>query len=384
MTLQRTDWAEEVAARLCSDRLLSENVFRGPMYLDGTEKELCDLLLFLRGEAILVSMKAQQDPTLRDSDRLERWVLKKSEEALNQVRGALRTLERTAFWAQHPSRGRVDFAQGSVSIRHAVILVEHFAESVQLPETIPLVVGNVEISYFTVNDFLNVVHELVTYPDILAYLNCRRTLPMVIRRRTGGEPARLGHYLVELHTAGHFSAWPPIEVLERINKDQPDIVEAVKHRRRLRRLGLRVEAVASLVSNRMLDYARDLPEELVRGFDPPHDRKNYLIIQENLCDLTLEDRAALGALSAKVWRTMKQGPPEQGPAAAVGVLEGKPDFVYVVVAASSNETRATIIRESRDNLRHTLQELGKDNGMLIVDMDGHHFEIVMQMRREIA
>lgn len=73
---RRTDWAEEFAERFASRPLVHECVFRSAKYLDGTVKEVCDLLLVLRNEGIILQMKCQEDPLSRSGEKLERWVFK--------------------------------------------------------------------------------------------------------------------------------------------------------------------------------------------------------------------------------------------------------------------------------------------------------------------
>jgi hypothetical protein len=64
--VQRTLWAEKFVDSFSSRPLTAECVFHSPQYVDrGKQKEACDFLLVLRGNAILVSMKSQDDPSSR-------------------------------------------------------------------------------------------------------------------------------------------------------------------------------------------------------------------------------------------------------------------------------------------------------------------------------
>lgn len=52
--MQRTLWAEKFVDSFSSRPLTAECVFHSPQYIDrGKQKEVCDLLLMLRGNAIL-------------------------------------------------------------------------------------------------------------------------------------------------------------------------------------------------------------------------------------------------------------------------------------------------------------------------------------------
>jgi hypothetical protein len=44
---------------------ISEFVFRSPQMLDGTQKEIADLLIVHKDNGLLVSQKAQDDPLIR-------------------------------------------------------------------------------------------------------------------------------------------------------------------------------------------------------------------------------------------------------------------------------------------------------------------------------
>jgi hypothetical protein len=77
MTEQRTKWAEDYFRGFASIPLTAECVFYSPQFLKGGfQKEVCDFLLILKGEAVLVSMKAQEDPKSRTGDKLKQWTIK--------------------------------------------------------------------------------------------------------------------------------------------------------------------------------------------------------------------------------------------------------------------------------------------------------------------
>ncbi len=59
--------------KFCAFPLTAETVFLRVKYHKGGEKEVCDLLLVLRGDAIVLSLKHQDDPRRRTGDRLARW-----------------------------------------------------------------------------------------------------------------------------------------------------------------------------------------------------------------------------------------------------------------------------------------------------------------------
>jgi hypothetical protein len=188
MTERRTEWAERFVERFAGIPLTAKCVYFSPQFLDkGVQKEVCDFLIVLRGEAILVSMKSQEDPAAREGDKLSRWSVKNARGALSQAKGAIRNMGRNQFWCQHRRRGRVDFDPGSIKVIHAVVVTELINEQVELPDSFPLAVGSVPVTYLAVNDFCNLVDELRTFFDIAAYLEARCVLPARVLRTVGDE-----------------------------------------------------------------------------------------------------------------------------------------------------------------------------------------------------
>lgn len=76
----RTQWAERKVEEFLAAPFISEFVFRSPQHLDGTQKEVADLLILHKGAGLLLSQKAQDDPLSRTEQKNELWVLKASKE----------------------------------------------------------------------------------------------------------------------------------------------------------------------------------------------------------------------------------------------------------------------------------------------------------------
>jgi hypothetical protein len=96
-------------------------------------------------------------------------------------------MSRGQFWCQHQRRGRVDFKPDLLKVIHVVVLTELFSEQVELPNSLPLAIGDIPVTYLAVNDFYNLVYELRTFPDIAAYLGMRQSLPARTLRTVGDE-----------------------------------------------------------------------------------------------------------------------------------------------------------------------------------------------------
>jgi hypothetical protein len=62
---------------------------------------------------------------------------------------------------------------------------------------LPLEYNRAAITYLSLNDFLHVAKELRTGPEILAYLDARRSLPYIDLRTIGDERALLDFYFLQ-------------------------------------------------------------------------------------------------------------------------------------------------------------------------------------------
>src|SRR6266498_2724477 len=137
--IMRTTWAERFFETFAGVPLTAECVFHSPQYLDKrTQKEVCDFLIILRGKAILVSMKTQENPLSRTQEKLQLWIIKNAREALEQAKGALRTVSQKDFWCHHSRRGRVNFIPSSITVSHIVVITEFLGEIVELPSDFKL------------------------------------------------------------------------------------------------------------------------------------------------------------------------------------------------------------------------------------------------------
>lgn len=174
----RTQWAERQAEELLSVPFIAEFVLRSPQMIDGTQKEVADLLILYKDGNLLVSQKAQEDPLSRNQQKNELWVLKAAKNGVSQLCGALRSSTR-AMWCQHPRRGRVDFPTGIPAISHGIVTVETYrpVDLEAAAAEVPLTHCGTPLTYISLSDFMNVAIELRTVPELLRYLNARRELP---------------------------------------------------------------------------------------------------------------------------------------------------------------------------------------------------------------
>lgn len=369
---QRSDWAEEFAAELCSRPLVRETVFLRPKYRKGTEREVCDLILVLRKKAIPVQMKCQENPRTRSRQKLERWVLKQVRKASSQLVGAVRTLGERDSWAQHDRRGVVHFAKGELEPVHGIVLAEHFDERILLPANFPLMHNTLPIAYFTVNDFLNIVVELRSFPEMLSYLEWRRRFPAEIQRAVGSEKALFECYLLNQESPPNLATHDELEEFVRTRYKEIQNSIAIKHAADAD--AHLIEFVADALATRLGSYAEGLSADLVEKYDDSTERKNYLLMQENLCDLVLADRRLFGKQFRQVIEAV-EGSTEPSPMRyAAGFTDAKPGFLYVF-AASRGIPRAKLVKRAQTLIRGGCAFYGKRAGMVIIDRDGEGFEL---------
>ena len=367
--------AEQFVERFVGIPLTAECVFYSPKYLDkSVDKELCDFLIILRGDGILVSMKSQEDPTTRPKDKLERWIAKYAEKALGQAEGALRTINRRPFYCYHPRRGRVDFAAGSITVRHVVVLTEVVGQAVELPNDFPASTNGIPVTYLSVNDFLNLANELRAFPDIMAYLQARMILPHKSLITVGDEVPLYKYYILNEKSFVGCSGYEDARIIaaarasewQKYLTSQPLAYQSAHI----------IESVSDALATRLESYSEGLSPEIVARFDPLDNRRQYLLIQEELCDLRLSERVALGMQFTRVIDAVRKSNDIEKMAYDAFYTDSKNDFVYVLIS-SKGVDRPILINRSSKLLSAALATYKKTRGMVIGERDGENFEVQM-------
>jgi len=370
--ITRTEWAERQVEEFLSLPLISEFVFRSPKHNDPTEKEVIDLLILHKGQSILISQKAQDDPAKRTVLRNELWVLKNIQDALKPICGAIRKPDERPKWCEHRRRGRVEFA-ALPPILHGIVLAETW-RPVDLSfaaTNVPLDYDGVPISYLSINDFLNLVVQLRTVPELLEYINARRSLPIATLHIVGDERPLFELYLIN---GGNLKGCTGHADAKRAAETHSDLLqEALDRNAEYQFYNSLIEHVADCLAERDPDYAQGLSSEALRLFDPDDKRKNYLMLQEILTDLRLRERAEFGrALYEAVERTARK---EQGLTFRSGYTEGR-DLVFLFVA--SRKWRKSDLFNAVEHLTGAaLAYYQKSECLVIVDRDSEHYDVAL-------
>jgi hypothetical protein len=354
--------------------LTAENVFLRPARLDGRngEREVCDVLVALRDQGILLSLKAQDAAEPRHGDRLRRWCAKHARKAAGQISGARRAMRDQPFWCQHRRRGRVDFAAGSVTPVHGLVVIETgplVTDTARLPDDLPDNADDTPITYITLNDALNLIDQLRSLSDLIAYLHERATLPMWCRRMIGNERCLLQYYMLNGDTFADLPA--PREFFTYVLVTERDFLRLMEEKRAADIGAYFIEHIADAVATRNPDYAEGLDPETVAYFEPPGARARYVLIQEHLADLRLAERRHLGV----AFRNVIEQAAASGTSRRQSLwLDSKPDFLYMFAAGVE---RAHALRSGPKMLEVALAHYGKRRGMLIFARDGGGFDICL-------
>lgn len=326
----RTLYMEKMVAELLGLPLIRENVFHSAKYFDGNnDKEVCDVLLMHRGQAIVVSIKAQDKE--RDQTATARWLKKNGTKAIAQLGGAYRTLSYHAIWCEHGILGKKYFQAGEITPRHGVVLLESkFEMLVNVePDQIDRLGSVVPITLMTIQDFINLAQHLRTWRDLEAYLNSRwGVLQEPDRRVIGAELPLLGYYTAMKDT---FSGCRSIDDAKIVTAAGRHVRDGSAFRDRERILASMLE---DFIAGITIAGPVDLPPEnegLRQCFRISKEAKD--IVRDDFCDLTIQERAMLGEqISYLSMRVAESQEPDAAMYATVR-SERRPHTVYVVLIA---------------------------------------------------
>lgn len=247
-----------------------------------------------------------------------------------------------------------------------------FYERVDLPDGFPLAVGTVPVTYLAVNDFCNLVDELRTFSDIAAYFEARQVLPARVQRTVGDEKPLFEYYILNKESFRGCLGYEDARITAAARESDIEMYAYFKSVRD--GLGGMIECVSDRLAARLENYADGLDQNVAAMYDDPAARRNYLMMQEELCDLRLHERRAVGMQLKHVIEKVEKSPEAESMSYGAAYVDSKPDFVYVLVAAKGIN-RAEILKRSTLLLRAAMTCYKKSSGMVIVDRDGRNFEV---------
>lgn len=366
----RTDWAEKYVERLVSMPFISEFVFRSPRR-DKNGLEVADFLISQGEINIVISQKCQDDPTSRTLEKNELWVLKETKHGLSQLLGGLKKFKSEPFWCNHPRRGKVNFSMPLNKIDEAIVLVEtrHPVDLGSQSEEFPLEDKGVPITYLSVNDFLNLVTELRTVPELLRYLRERRALPENDLRLIGDDGNLFPLYILnDRHFDGCGSRVIAKQIIE---KEEKRIVAAVQFKKANDIYCMRLEHVAHELSTRN----PKIPKFLEVHFEPIEERTGYLKMLLALADMELPDRILLGKSFDDIIQKLENSGRSGSDLVYSGChSDSKPDWAFVFAASKEMELQEVLVAVGQ--LGHgALAAYDKYKCLIVVARDDVGYEV---------
>ncbi len=366
----RTQWAERHVEDFLALPLVREFVLRSPQTIDHTQREVADHLILQSGAGILISQKCQEDPTSRDETKTELWARKNAKNAVRQLCGALRAGPRL-IWCDHPRRGRVEFPAGLPPITHGIVLVEVFQPIDLQPDAdeSPLSCDGTPITYLSVNDFLNLAVELRTVPELIAYFDARRGLPITDLRRIGSERPLFEYYLLEGGSLQGCAGISDAAIAVAAQEDR--LTEALASKKESDFYSGLLEHVADALATRHPDAA-NLPPGWAGLYDHGPQRTNYLQLQEIIADLRLRERAMMGQAFDEASNGVAGR--SQGFTYRAMHFDARPEWVFVF-GASRNIERLELLRRMDVLMSSAMTAYGKTRCFIVVDRDSVSYEV---------
>jgi len=271
-------------------------------------------------------------------------------------------------------------AAGAVVPVHALAVIETgpaATDTARLPDDLPQSAGDTPITYITLNDALNLVDQLRSFPDLVAYLDARAKLPPVFRRVIGDERLLVHYYM--MCDESFDGCVCPEEFLTYLLVSEAEFRRRVEIKREADKGARFIEYVADTLATRNPQYADGLDPETLARFDAMEQRSNYLMLQEHLGDLRLAERRVLGTAFLEMSEKVDSGPGLR----RAWWTDSKPDFLYLLATVRGID-RPRLLREGPAILHAALAHYGKRRGMLIIERDGESFEVCFAELPEAA
>jgi hypothetical protein len=373
--VRRTEWAERYVEDFLSLPFFAEFVFRDVQTTErGKSEQVADFLIFHRGTGILIEQKFQENPTARTGQKIDLWARKQAKEGWSQLRRAFTRSRNFPVWCDHPRQGRVEFQDGLPPIRHAIVALEvrRPVDLNPIAGELPLDHYGIPISYLALNDLLNLAILLRSIPELTDYLSARRSLSAADLRQIGGEEALFSFYLLN---EGSFVGCSGInDARLAVAADKERLNSALERKFEADQYAHLMEYVADELATRLPNYAEGVPDPLLRAYDPPDRRQNYLEVQAALSDLRLRERSELGRVFHGTIERL--GEVDRGFTFRAVRFDSMPDWVYVVGAAK-NIDRAELLSKIIELMGGAMAFYKKSKCLVMVDREGTGYELAL-------
>ena len=171
--------AEINLANFIAEPLLTDFVHLNPQCKEGYKsRELSDLLMEDDKLVIPIQLKFQDKAKARANRDEKGWANNQLKVALRQIKGAIKNVEKTEINTFHPYRGKIIFPANYFKCIHGLIIIDYNSEPFELDQQfLRRTKDGIPLHYFSYDDFITLCQKLMSYPDLMDYLNERTKIP---------------------------------------------------------------------------------------------------------------------------------------------------------------------------------------------------------------
>ena len=285
---------EDDVQRFVEHAFAADFVFRSPKHRKGREqKETTDVIAFFDDVAIAIEVKAQaypSDGSPRESDPA--WTQKTLAKAVDQVRGAIRTLKTTPVQMANGRRGQLIYDATTARYTYGLVVLNHVSKPFEASEVVPEIADMpFPIHVFSFLDFYNLNRILDTPGDLVGYLEMRADVLIPTLKPRVHEERRVFEYFLEnFEELSEFRA--------KMRGDDVTAAQMAPYAEAYRQIyrGTFEDLAISRFIDKIIDRAHEVDDSLESPFEDETrgDRTEYAVVAEALAKIVRPRRALLG------------------------------------------------------------------------------------------
>ena len=235
----------------------------------------------------------------------------------------------------------------------------------------------------SLNDFLNLCDQLRTVPELVRYLDERKTLPDDLRLVVGAEDVLFGYYLLN---AGSFADLRSLEEAKHhIVSRREEFGSLISARADRQIHARRLEHIADQLSERHREYRHGLSQAVLARYDSTSDRRMYLEMQELIAGMMLAERAELGRVFAgTVEKRFEQGGVGFTFMAALVPSHPRVVFLFGSFAETASFSRDTLLRSFHTLTQRAMAHYRRTSCLIVVDRNGESYEVGLAEQEGLA
>jgi hypothetical protein len=321
--MQHGHLLEQIIADFNSQFFMNDFVFLNPKYLrEKNEKELCDLLLVLNDEAIVISVKGT-DGEPKSESRLLSWLTKKTWKGSNQAKGGITWLSRVPTAARNLWDEEVMFKPGSLRPICGVTVLDCSQKpfgSIEYDMRVPE--SDIPLHVLSVNDFLNVIKWLGSIADVYKYFSRRASVLSVVTGINQEQPI-LAYYTLRSNTLEGLSMDDQEELCMMHNLYLIENLENFEERDKYANY---VNSIVQALHERHPSIESYMPPELMHRIEPLDKRQSYREMGAMLNALPISIKVHIGRRLEKMIKEVSVA--GKAGCFAIKPLAGKSVFVF--------------------------------------------------------